>query len=178
MDNFKDRINHVLDFWFGKPGDDDFLQQKSFWYKSTPENDKLVEDTLKVDYERAKDGSLDSWTDSPRGCIALIILLDQVPRNIHRDKPEAYQCDDRALEVAKLMVTNGWDKEQPNIIRRYIYSPFNHSEVLSEQEKSVQLFEDLADPDHLWWANEFHRIIKENGRFPHRDIILGRHCAI
>lgn len=166
-------IQNVLDFWFGKPGDSDYLKSKSFWY-GNESDDQLVRDTLGDDYEKAKSGELDSWTDNVNGSIALIILLDQVPRNIFRDQPQAYETDPKALEIAKKIVDNGWDKDQPSIIRRYIYSPFNHSENLDDQERSVQLFTKLGDSQHLYWAKNFYDIIKVHGRFPHRDRILGR----
>lgn len=163
----------VLDFWFGKPGDWDYLKSKSFWY-GNESDDKLVRDTLGDVYEQAKSGKLDSWTENVDGAIALIILLDQVPRNIFRDQPKAFETDSKALEIAKKVVDNGWDIDQPNIIRRYIYSPFNHSENLEDQERSLQLFTKLGDEEHLYWARNFHSIIKTHGRFPHRDRILGR----
>lgn len=173
MSEFKDRITDVLDFWFGKPGEADYLQSKRFWYGS-PEDDELVRRELSADYERARSGKLESWTDTVEGSIALIILLDQVPRNIFRDKAQAYATDDMALEVARKVVERGWDKDQPTVIRRYIYSPFNHSENLDDQKRSVELFTELGDGDHLYWAKNFYDIILAHGRFPHRDRILGR----
>ena len=173
MNNHRDRIIDILDFWFGKPGDDDYLQSKSFWYGNAGD-DLLVRNVLGIDYERARADELDSWTDTAEGAIALILLLDQVPRNIFRDKPDAYATDEKALKIAKKIIDEGWDKEQPPIIRRYIYSPFNHSENLDEQERSVELFTELGDPEQLYWAKSFYNVIKCYGRFPHRDRILGR----
>ena len=173
MMNYKDRITDILDFWFGKPGDNDYLQSKSFWYGNA-EDDRLVKEMLGDDYERARAGKLESWPDTAEGSIALVLLLDQVPRNIFRDKPQAYETDKQALEVAGKIVDQGWDKEQPSIIRRYIYSPFNHSENIEDQKRSVELFSELGDPEHLYWAKNFFATIKTHGRFPHRDRILGR----
>lgn len=173
MNSYKDRITDVLDFWFGKPGEADYLQSKSFWYGSD-EDDKLVRKELAEDYERARSGTLESWTELVEGSIALIILLDQVPRNIFRDKAQAYATDDMALAVARKVIEKGWDKDQPPIIRRYIYSPFNHSENIDDQKKSVELFSDLGDSDHLIWAINFYNTVKTHGRFPHRDRVLGR----
>ena len=173
MSNYRDRITDVLDFWFGKPGHYDYLRSKSFWY-GNPDDDKLVRQELGDDYERARAGQLDGWSDTPEGSIALILLLDQVPRNIFRDKPQAYETDSKALIVARKIVDQGWDKDQPSIIRRYIYSPFNHSENLEDQQRSVELFTELGDPEHLYWAKNFYTTIKTHGRFPHRDRILHR----
>lgn len=97
-----------------------------------------------------------------------------MPRNIFRDTPQAYATDHKAIEIARKMVDAKWDKNMSKIQRRYVYSPFNHSENLQDQERSVQLFSTLGDQDHLYWAINFFNTIKEHGRFPHRDSILGR----
>ncbi|CUM67166.1 uncharacterized protein PRCAT00004859001 [Priceomyces carsonii] len=166
-------IRRVLKFWFGEPGSVEYLKPKSFWYGSK-EDDNLVRQKLGKDYDLAEAGKLETWRQSAEGSIALILLLDQVPRNIFRDTPRAYATDDRALEIAEDVVQRGWDKEQPPTVRRYIYSPFNHSENLDIQKRSLELFTELGDPTHLYWATDFYNTIKKYGRFPHRDAILGR----
>lgn len=163
----------VCNFWFGKIGDPDYLRPKSFWYGSE-QDDILVREKLGNAYEDAKAGKLSDWSDDVEGSLALILLLDQVPRNIFRDKPEAYATDDKALSVAKNVVAKKWDKDQPTTIRRYLYSPFNHSENIKDQEESLRLFKELGDPTHLYWATNFYETVKAHGRFPHRDKILGR----
>lgn len=170
------RISTVLSFWFGKPTDADYLKSKPFWYGNEAA-DQLVRQTLADDYEKAKSGQLTAWSDSADGALALIILLDQVPRNIFRNKPQAYATDGDALTIAKKIVANGWDANQPDIVRRYMYSPFNHSEKLDDQRRSVELFTKLGDREHLHWAKSFYETIKTHGRFPHRDEILGRHSS-
>lgn len=168
-------IKRVLDFWFGEKGSPGYLSQKSFWYGS-PSDDRYVREHLLPDYERAQSGQLDHWKkQGGDGALALIILLDQVPRNIFRNTPQAYATDDKALSVAKYAVAKGWDKSMPEICRRYLYSPFNHSENLSDQKMSVKLFTELGDAHHLHWAKDFYEQIKTNGRFVHRDRFLGRH---
>jgi uncharacterized protein (DUF924 family) len=169
------RIKEVLKFWFGSPEDPNYLSSKSFWYGSTEEDDQIVRKALADDYQKARNGEFDHWIEAGGdGALALIILLDQVPRNIFRNTPEAYATDSKALEFAKIAVDKGWDKGMPNIQRRYIYSPFNHSENLEIQKRSVQLFTELGDSQHLFWAKSFYDTIKKYGRFPHRDLILGR----
>lgn len=170
------RIQYVLNFWFGKPTDADYLKSRSFWYGNDAA-DRLVRRTLADDYEKAKSGQYKQWADTPDGALALIILLDQVPRNIFRDTPKAYATDDHALEIAKKIIENDWDANQPAIVRRYMYSPFNHSENLEDQKRSVELFTKLGERDHLHWAQNFYETIKTHGRFPHRDAILGRHSS-
>ena len=108
------------------------------------------------------------------GALALILVLDQAPRNMFRDKPEAYATDDKAVLVARDVIDRGWDKSMPIVQRRYVYSPFNHSEKLEDQDLSLRLFTELGDEYHLHWATRFHEQIKRDGRFKHRDQILGR----
>lgn len=167
----------VLDFWFGPKGSPGYLEAKHFWYGSKRSDDEYVEKHLGNDYEVAKTGQLDNWKElgEGEGALALIILLDQVPRNIFRNTPKAYATDSHALEIARYAVLEkGWDKKFPDIQRRYLYSPFNHSENLKDQEESLRLFTELGDDFHLHWAKDFYDQIKKNGRFIHRDPILGR----
>lgn len=166
---------NVLDFWFGAKTSRDYLKEKSFWYGS-PSDDAYVRKNLGESYNKAKEGELDSWKSAGEGegALALILLLDQVPRNIFRDTPLAYATDSDAIQVAQFVIDREWDKSMPANQRRYLYSPFNHSESLKDQETSVKLFTELGDPYHLHWAKNFHDQIKRNGRFTHRDRILGR----
>lgn len=165
----------VLNFWFGPKSSSDYLRQKSFWYGS-PADDEYVRKHLGQTYSAAKAGALDDWRSVGKGdgALALILLLDQVPRNIFRDTPEAYATDAKALSVSSYAIEQGWDKSLPVIQRRYMYSPFNHSEDLEDQEISVKLFAELGDAYHLQWAKNFRDHIKQYGRFKHRDHILGR----
>lgn len=166
---------NVLDFWFGPKSSSEYLKQKSFWYGS-PSDDAYVQKHLRETYESAKNGELDAWmnTGEGYGALALILLLDQVPRNIFRGTPQAYETDAKAATVARYAINEGWDKGLPDIQKRYMYSPFNHSEDLRDQELSVKLFTELGDPYHLHWAKDFRDQIKRDGRFKHRDEILGR----
>ncbi|KAI9038980.1 DUF924 family protein [Aspergillus affinis] len=165
----------VLDFWFGPKASPDYLKEKSFWYGS-PADDAYVRTLLGDSHQAAKDGQLDGWTREGNGdgALALILLLDQVPRNIFRNTPQAYATDSKAVEVARCAVDKSWDRDMPAIQRRYLYSPFNHSEDLQDQELSLKLFTDLGDSYHLHWARSFYEQIKRDGRFTHRDKVLGR----
>lgn len=166
---------NVLDFWFGQKSTRDYLKEKSFWYGS-PSDDAYLRKNLGDSYQEAKDGNLDEWMrdGEGEGALALILLLDQVPRNIFRGTPQAYATDSKALTVARYAIEQNWDKRLPTIQRRYMYSPFNHSEDLKDQEDSVKLFTELGDSYHLQYAKDFRDQIKRNGRFTHRDRILGR----
>ncbi|KAE8155292.1 hypothetical protein BDV25DRAFT_135039 [Aspergillus avenaceus] len=164
-----------LTIWFGQKGSPEYLRPKPFWYGSAT-SDAYVRKTLSAEYEAAQSGALDPWMHDGQaeGALSLIILLDQVPRNIFWDTPRAYATDAKALDVARYAISRGWDKTLPGIQRRYMYSPFNHSEDLRDQEVSVKLFTELGDEEHLYWARRFYEQIKRDGRFVHRDWILGR----
>ena len=167
----------VLDFWFGPKTSPTYLQEKPFWYGSTPKVDAHVRTHLGADYEAAQSGALDPWQHlgHGEGALALILLLDQVPRNIFRGTPRAYATDAKAVDVARYAVLGrGWDRGMEGIMRRYMYSPFNHSEKVEDQEVSVRLFEGLGDEYHLHWARRFYEMVKRDGRFVHRDGVLGR----
>lgn len=168
----------VLDFWFSPKSSKTYLQEKSFWYGSTAADDALVRNHLAPLYDTASQtSSLDDWQrqGDGEGALALILLLDQVPRNIFRGTARAYATDAKALEVARYAaLERGFGKEMPATQRRYLYSPFNHSENVKDQEVSVRLFEELGDSYHLHWARKFYEDIKRDGRFKHRDAILGR----
>ena len=165
----------VLSFWFGTKGSSSYLKQKSFWYGS-PKDDAYVRTNLGHEYQAAKNGELDSWTRTGdgEGVLALVILLDQVPRNLFRGTSAAYATDAKALSVARYAIDQGWDKSLPTIQKRYMYSPFNHSEDLKDQEMSVRLFTELGDSYHLHWAKSHYDLIKRDGRFKHRDEFLRR----
>lgn len=165
----------VLDFWFGAKTSPSYLKEKSSWYGS-PADDAFVRTHLGDSHQAAKDGQLDAWTREGAGeeALALILLLDQVPRNIFRDTPQAYATDSQAVRVARDAVEQGWDRDMPAIQRRYMYSSFNQSDDLKVQEMSVKLFTDLGDRYHLHWARNFYEQIKRDGRFTHRDRILRR----
>lgn len=165
----------VLDFWFGPKSSPNYLKEKPFWYGS-PSDDAYVRTHLSEAYQAAKAGDLDTWKDAGHGegALALILLLDQVPRNIFRGTPQAYATDPRALSIARYAIGHGWDRGLAAVQRRYMYSPFNHSEDLGDQEESVRLFTELGDPYHLRWALDFRDQIQREGRFVHRDRILGR----
>ena len=112
--------------------------------------------------------------DSARGCLALIVLLDQFSRNMFRGTARAFAADAKALSVACAALDRGFDQEAPAVLRSFFYLPFEHSEVLADQERSVALFEALGDADGLDYAIRHHDIIARFGRFPHRNELLGR----
>ncbi|WP_445299428.1 MULTISPECIES: DUF924 family protein [unclassified Microcoleus] len=129
-------------------------------------------------YELAASGQLDSWHDSPENCLALILLLDQFPRNMFRGTPQAFATDSKALATAEYAVNNNFDPELLTVQKLFVYLPFQHSENLENQQKSVELFRQLSgEPESdslIEYAQQHLEIIERFGRFPHRNEILGR----
>lgn len=157
----------VLEFWFRE------LDPKA-WFKKSDETDRLVRARGLAIYEQlARDQPPETRTD-PRAALAAVIALDQFPRNIFRGTPQAFATDPQALAVAKAAVSANLDHAMSKDERLFLYLPFEHSEDLADQHRSVELLAALGDPELLRYA-EAHRVIIERfGRFPHRNAILGR----
>ena len=157
----------VLAYWF-----DPLTKPK--WFKGGDAFDVEVRDRLGPLYEQAEAGALDGWAAQTTGLVALVILFDQVPRNIHRGTPRAFATDPQALALARLAVDQGQDEALALDERLFLYLPFEHAEDLAEQERSVALFRALGDADYLDYAIRHKDVIERFGRFPHRNAILGR----
>jgi uncharacterized protein (DUF924 family)/GNAT superfamily N-acetyltransferase len=177
--NPPERARALLDFWFGAPDDPDRDRHRPIWFKSTDEFDAALRRDFLADYEAAAGGSLSSWEASAHGALALLLLLDQVPRNIFRDMPRAYATDPAARAAANRAIERGFDQLVPPIWRRFFYMPFHHSEDLADQRRSLALF--AALPQNTGSGGSLRRygrryieVIERFGRFPHRNEILGR----
>ena len=131
---------------------------------------------FKVTYDMAADGLCDAWRDDPAGCVALCVVLDQFPRNMFRGQAKAFATDGAALLTAKHAVARGFDLLVPAERRRFLYLPYEHSESLSDQKRSVELFGRMKDEDPMGYdyAVRHRDVIEKFGRFPHRNSILGR----
>ncbi|MBH8563895.1 DUF924 domain-containing protein [Nostoc sp. CENA67] len=168
----------ILGFWFGHPQEIDYGKPKPYWFKKTPEFDEKLRDLFLEDYQKAAAGYLDDWIDSPESCLALILLLDQFPRNMFRGTPDAFATDWEALSAAQHAVAQSYDHQLLPVQRWFIYLPFEHSENLDHQRQCVKLFQRLSDdPDSagvIDYAFSHMQIIERFGRFPHRNSILGR----
>lgn len=164
----------VLNFWFGEPNATNYAQYKEFWFQSTPEFDQQIKNQFELIYHKAIKGELDILTQTPKGSLALVILLDQFPRNMYRSTPQAFASDAKALKMAKEALEKEFDQDLLSTQRMFLYLPFEHSENIEDQERSVKLFEALGDELALKYAIEHHDIITQFGRFPHRNAILGR----
>ncbi len=171
-------MNEVLDFWFGRSNSPEFGKVQRKWFEKDEDFDTEVRSGFLPQYELAASGKLDSWQESPDNCLALIILLDQFGRNMFRGTPQAFATDSKALAAAQYAVNNNFDRELLTVQKWFIYLPFEHSEDLEHQQKSVELFSRLqGEPDSksvIDYAIRHLEIIERFGRFPHRNQILGR----
>jgi len=121
----------------------------------------------------AAQGELSDWTGTAQGALALLLLLDQFPRNAFRGTARMYATDAMARELADSAIAAGYDQDFAPELRLFFYLPFGHSEALADQERSVALSQDLGEPN-ISHANGHHDIIARFGRFPHRNPLLGR----
>ena len=170
-------VDEILEFWFGTK-DDDLDKTQSRWFSADPEFDRLCTERFIHRYEDAAGGLLDDWKTDPRSCLALVLLLDQFPRNMFRNKSRAFATDAKAREVARHAIGAGFDRALSAVERMFLYLPFQHSENLDDQFESVRLSRALAaeDPgsDALKYAEQHLEIIQRFGRFPARNAALGR----
>jgi len=173
------RAKALLDAWFGPPGDPARETHREIWFKSTAEFDAALRRDFLADYEAAAAGELASWEASPEGALALVLLLDQIPRNIFRGTPRAYATDAAACAAADRALARGFDQLVPPVWRRFFYMPFHHSENIEDQRRSQALLDTQPrDPDRRGSLRRYGRpypeVIERFGRFPHRNAILGR----
>ncbi len=168
----------VLNFWLGPRDAPDFGDRRSIWFESTEEEDLEIHNRFIATYDQAVGGDLAAHEDYAEGCLALIITLDQFPRNMFRATARSFDQDERALACARLAIERGFDAGYPQLIKIFFYLPFEHSEVLEDQQRCMELIHALPDyedkPRNLKFAGRHLEIIERFGRFPHRNEILGR----
>ena len=171
----------VLRFWFGEL-DDGFADRTraALWFGSSVETDRVIRDRFGTHVEHALAGGYQDWLNEPRAGLALVLMLDQFPRNIFRGEARAFAGDERARRVARTLLA----ADLAPIEKVFLYMPFEHSEALADQELCLSLFSALVEsvaPQHretmrnnLRYAEQHHAIIARFGRFPHRNAVLGR----
>lgn len=161
---------HVLAFWFA-PG------REAQWFVRSDDFDAQVAEALGPAYHQAREGEFSHWAREARGALALILLLDQVPRQLHRGSPDAFVCDARARSITEAAIAAGQDQELQPVERFFLYLPLEHSEDLADQERAVALISTLGDDDWTRYAVIHRDIIARFGRFPHRNAVLGRQTS-
>lgn len=183
------RITQIIDFWFGEiPTDNKFYinnQKDTKFFTKDPSFDNEISALFLEDMIQASKGHLDDWQETPQGSLALFILLDQFHRNVFRGTPQSFSADPKALQNCLYGIEKEYDKVYIPWVRLNYYLPLEHSEDLSIQllclEKSQQVIEECrgtpiqAHTEEFYSYAEMHKaIIQRFGRFPHRNIILGR----
>jgi len=160
------KIDEVLSFWRAAGPEKWFAKDDAF--------DANIRARFLATHETAARGELAAWEDTPEGVYALMILLDQFPRNLFRGSPRAFATDAQALAIAERAIARGLDKTFAPPESRFIYMPFMHAEDLAHQERCIALCEASGDPEGVKFAVLHRDIIRDFGRFPHRNPILGR----
>lgn len=166
------RAAAVLSFWFRGP------EQRKAWFEKDAGFDAEIRDRFLPLYEEAASGTLDRWRESPGDCLALVVALDQFPRNMFRGSARAFAADPLALATAKHAIALGFDRTMLPVERQFLYLPLEHSESLADQERCLELMRQIAvfpeTADLPKWAQAHLDIIRRFGRFPHRNAALGR----
>ncbi|WP_415901800.1 DUF924 family protein [Neptuniibacter sp. QD29_5] len=180
-----EKIDEVLGFWFGQI-DDGFTvcDRSELWWAGSPENDRLINELFGHQVRQALRGDLDAWAETPRGRLALILLLDQFTRTIYRGSADAFSGDSQALQLCLSGRTQGYDKALEVVERTFFYMPLEHAENLQMQKLCVSSFEQmllevagekkLQVENWLDFACQHYEQIERFGRFPHRNEVLGR----
>ena len=169
----------VLDFWFLAPDNPGHGQSRAEWFRKDDAFDAQIRERFGALIDTAIDGGLRDWAATPRGALALILVLDQFTRNVYRDTPRAFAGDPQALELAVALTQSGQDQQLEPTLRAFVYMPFEHAEDLVMQARAVELFQLLAQAREgyesmLDYAQRHQEVIARFGRFPHRNTLLGR----
>lgn len=169
----------VLAFWFGQPGEPGYGQPRREWFAKDAAFDERIRNRFLAGVDAALSGRLAHWMGSPEGVLALLILLDQFPRNLFRNQAKAFAGDRQARLLTEMALDQDWEKQYSPLERVFLYLPFEHSEALADQERAVALFSALAaehtgNDGFLDYARRHHEVIARFGRFPHRNAALDR----
>lgn len=158
----------LLAFWFDPA-------TRPYWFAATADFDRELARRFGRLRERAAAGALADWETSARGCLGLVLLLDQLPRNLFRDDARAFATDAAARAVAERALGQGFERQLDEPGRLFLYLPFEHAEDLAAQDRSVALISQLtSDPEWARHAREHRDTIARFGRFPWRNAVLGR----
>ena len=177
------RSQSILDFWFGAPDSHEFGSYRKEWFVKSDAFDSQIRQQFLADIQKAASGDYDRWQLDSRSATALVLLLDQFPRNVYRGTAQSFATDAKAIAVAKQLVATGADQTLPPVYRFFIYVPFEHQEAIAAQNQAVALMTQLVT-EHpnidegikggLQFAIRHRDVIERFGRFPHRNEILGR----
>jgi uncharacterized protein (DUF924 family) len=144
------------------------------WFEKDPAFDAEITRRFLSLWQAAVEGTLATWEDTPEGALALVIVLDQFPRNMFRGHARMYASDPLALAATKRALARSFDQQVPRRDRQFFYLPLEHSEHLPDQERCVELARGYGDDEFTTYAEQHADIIRRFGRFPHRNAMLGR----
>lgn len=144
------------------------------WFAKSDAFDAEIRERFEALHHAAARREFDGWAGTADGALALLLLLDQFPRNLYRGSGHAFATDPLALSIAKQSLSRGFDTQVEPSVRAFFYLPFEHSEALADQDRAVALFQAAGDADLVKWAALHRDIILRFGRFPHRNACLGR----
>ncbi len=156
----------ILDFWWQAGPEKWFARDDAF--------DAEIAERFSDIQEVAAEGGFDGWAETPHGTLALLLLLDQFPRNLFRNDPRAFSSDAKALQIARMSLAHGFHRAFPKNARMFFFLPFEHAEDSDAQQTSVDLFRQLGDEQGYLYALVHMDVIRRFGRFPHRNPVLGR----
>ena len=172
------RAELLLDFWFGSESAAERDRLRDIWFQASADFDAALAERFRDDYERAAAAVYAEWREAPQSSLALVLLLDQLPRNLFRNSPQAYATDRAAFEVAREAVARSYNQAVVWVRRCFFYLPFEHSESLADQETAIRLYATLPEhPDKAAFVEAAHQhraVIARFGRFPHRNRVLAR----
>lgn len=160
----------ILDFWY----DGNVDERRKAWFLKDAAFDEEIRSRFGGDVERAAAGELDQMVDQPLSALALILMLDQFPRNLYRNDAKTFATDGKAVEIAKAAIAKGHDQGLSTVQKIFFYLPFEHSENLDEQDQAVAYCKAMGDEDFLKYAIAHRDVIAQFGRFPHRNDVMGR----
>ena len=158
--------NDILGFWLGAG--------PAKWFKKVAAFDEAIRLKFEPTHHRAARGEYDAWAATAEGALALLLLLDQFPRNLYRGSGHAFATDAKARALARAAIERGFDRKVEPTLRNFFYLPFEHSEDLTDQDDCLALCAEAGVADDIKWAGVHREIIARFGRFPHRNAALGR----
>ena len=170
----------ILSFWFGSGKEQG--KRRAAWFKKDAAFDDEIRSRFLDTYELAASGQLVHWLVQAQSCLALIVVLDQFPRNMFRGSPRTFAADTMARETTLYALEHGFDTTMKPVERQFIYLPLEHSEALADQQQCLMLMQALSvypeTSDLHVWAEKHLVIIERFGRFPHRNAVLGRESTL
>lgn len=157
----------ILDFWYT-------AEMRAKWFASTLQIDAMIRERYASVWESASSGALEHWRDSAAGCLALVIILDQLPLNMFRGTAQSFSTEQQAVAITKHAIDKGFDQQIDKSQLAFLYMPLMHSENMADQDLSVALYETAGLGNNARFARHHREIVRRFGRFPHRNAILGR----